>query len=205
MPSNNAGETTRILDLMRRGDERLARDRLIEHVCERLRRLTRQMLRRYPGVHRWEETDDVLQNALQRLYRAVAAETPESSRHLWGLAALQIRRELIDLARHHLGPDGHGARHYSDRARPAGGSGGQLGSQVSERGEPDSLEAWTEFHEAIDTLPHDERELVGLIWYEGLTQEDAADVLDVSLRTVKRRWQSARVLLAAALGHGSPK
>jgi len=39
---------------------------------------------------------------------------PESSRQFWNLAALQVRRELIDLAHHHLGPQGHGARHHSD-------------------------------------------------------------------------------------------
>ena len=36
---------------------------------------------------------------------------------------------------------------------------------------------------------------MGLLFYEGLTQEEAAKVLGISLRTVKRRWQSARCRL----------
>ena len=35
--------------------------------AERLTRLTHNMLKDYPGVHRWEETDDILQNATLRL------------------------------------------------------------------------------------------------------------------------------------------
>jgi RNA polymerase sigma-70 factor (ECF subfamily) len=44
-------------------------------------------------------------------------------------------------------------------------------------------------------LPDEEREVVNLLFYGGLTQQEAARVLGVSLRTVKRRWQSARCRL----------
>ena len=46
-----------------------APDALIRRSCERLRQLTHHMLRGYPGVKRWAETDDVLQIALMRLLR----------------------------------------------------------------------------------------------------------------------------------------
>jgi len=42
-----------------------------------------------------------------------------------------------------------------------------------------------------------------LLWYDEVTQEETAAVLGISLRTVKRRWLSARRLLAKAL-HGEP-
>src|SRR5262249_60882959 len=74
---NPAGETARLLDLLRLGDEQ-ARSRLIAHACDRLRRLTRKMLRGYPGVRRWEQTDDVVQNALIRLCRGLQAASPET-------------------------------------------------------------------------------------------------------------------------------
>jgi DNA-directed RNA polymerase specialized sigma24 family protein len=38
-----------------------------------------------------------------------------------------------------------------------------------------------------------------LLWYQELTQEDAAKLLDISVRTVKRRWQSARIKLFETL------
>jgi RNA polymerase sigma factor (sigma-70 family) len=193
-----AGETARLLDLLRLGDEQ-ARDCLIGHACERLRCLTRRMLQGYPGVRRWEQTDDVLQNALLRLCRALEAATPESARHFYNLAALQVRRELIDLAHHHLGPQGHGAKHHTD------GAGKAVGEKADGAAEPTSVEAWGHFHRQVEALPDEERELFGLLWYEGLSQEEAAAVLGVSVRTVKRRWQSARVRLSEAMGGEAPR
>src|SRR4029077_21278671 len=84
-----------------------ARDDLIRRCSRRLELLTRKMLRDFPAVRRWEETGDVFQNAAVRLVRALNAVTPTSTREFFGLAAEQIRRELVDLARHYRGPEGH--------------------------------------------------------------------------------------------------
>lgn len=200
--ADSACETARLLDLIRLGDEQ-ARRLLIGHACERLRRLTRHILRGFPGVRRSEQTDDVLQNASLRLWRALTASTPESPRHFYNLAALQIRRELIDLAHHHLGPQGRGARHRTDvHSRDV--RGGPLTTVPDRTGEPSSLEAWADFHGAVDSLPEEEREVIGLLWYEGLTQAEAAVVVGVSLRTIRRRWQCARLRLIDALGGDMP-
>jgi RNA polymerase sigma-70 factor (ECF subfamily) len=198
------GDTTRLLDRLRAGDAR-ARDSLLEHTCDRLRRLTRRMLKTYPGVRRWEGTDDVLQNALLRLHRALADVAPESARHFHQLAALAIRRELLDLARHYAGPLGLAKKHHTDSAgRSANDPGGALHSRAAVTEEPASLEEWELFHERAAALPDEERELFGLLFYEGLTQDEAAAVLGVSPRTVKRRWQAARLRLARALGGHRP-
>lgn len=179
------------LDRFRHGHVE-ARNKVVEHACERLRLLTRRMLRGYPRVSRWSETDDVLQGAMIRLHRSLAEVRPESVRQFYGLAATQIRRELLDLARHHYGPEGQGANHHSDdgeaaRSHPAAGAG------------PDSLEDWTAFHERVEALPEEQREVFDLLWYKGLTQPEAAAVLGVSLATLKRRWQAARLLLFQAM------
>jgi RNA polymerase sigma-70 factor (ECF subfamily) len=50
------------LDRLQAGDES-ARKELINCACERLTRLTRKMLKNYPRLKRWEQTDDVFQNA----------------------------------------------------------------------------------------------------------------------------------------------
>ena len=70
--SQHEGSTQiqRCIDRLRSGDA-TARDELLAHAVDRLTRLTRKMLRDFPGVHRWEETDDVLQNAVLRLCRAL--------------------------------------------------------------------------------------------------------------------------------------
>src|SRR5262245_52347674 len=98
------------IDRLRAGDDS-AREELLASTCDRLRRLTRKMLKGYPGVHRWEETDDVLQNAMLRLCRALRDVTPPTAHDYFRLAAVQVRRELIDLARHYYGPQGPGAHH----------------------------------------------------------------------------------------------
>jgi RNA polymerase sigma factor (sigma-70 family) len=198
------GNTTQLrywLERMRAGDGH-ARQELLAHALERLRALAARMLRGYPLVRRWEQTDDVLQQALLRLDRALADVTPESLPHFYHLAALQIRRELLDLARHHLGPEGQGARHHSDpHGRAADDEGGPLRGTADPAGEPTTLEGWSEFHARVGALPPQEREVFDLLWYQGLSQDEAADALGVSSRTVLRRWQSARLLLYQAL-HG---
>src|SRR6266850_1826142 len=88
-------------------------DALLRHCSERLTILTRRMLGDYQRVRRWAETDDVLQNALVRLMGALRSVKPQTSRDFLALATLQIRRELIDLARHYYGPEGIGANHDS--------------------------------------------------------------------------------------------
>jgi RNA polymerase sigma-70 factor (ECF subfamily) len=177
---------------MRAGDS-AARDELLRHVSGRLQRLTRQMLRGHPAVRRWVESGDVLQGALMRLLRALKDVQPSSARDFFALAAQQIRRELIDLARHYYGPQGLGANHATHAAE---GSGLQPAENAADRAaEPSGLAEWCEFHAKIDELPEDQREVVGLLFYQGLTQADAAQLLGVTVRTVQRRWHAALVEL----------
>src|SRR5260370_13000493 len=179
------------LDRLRAGDES-ARAELVNAACERLARLTRKMLNADGRLRRWEESSDVFQNAMIRLCRALEATTPQSLREFFRLAALQIRRELIDLARHHYGPAGAAANHDG---RPPGQEPADSGD------EPARLMAWGELHEAIRALPEDERDVFELLWYQGLTRPEAAALLEGSAHTVQRRWQAACLRLHDAL-HG---
>jgi RNA polymerase sigma-70 factor (ECF subfamily) len=196
-PSGHTAQLEHWLERMRQGDDQ-ARDHLFDHAGERLRRLTRKMLRRFPALRRWEQTDDVLQNATLRLHRSLADTRPDSVRHFFNLAAVQIRRELLDLARHHFGPQGDAANHHTEA-----GASTPLEREPDPADEPATLEGWTRFHEAVEALPEEEREVFNLLWYEGLDQAEAAALLGVGLRTIKRRWQKARLLLFEAL-HGEP-
>jgi DNA-directed RNA polymerase specialized sigma24 family protein len=47
----------------------------------------------------------------------------------------------------------------------------------------------------VEALPEDEREVFSLLWYEGLTQDEAVQVTGMSKRTLRRRWQDARYRL----------
>ena len=175
----------------RQGDP-AALSELIERATERLRRLVRKMLKSSPGVRRWEETDDVLQTALMRLVRALKTEAPADTQAFFGLAALQVRRELIDLARHYHGPCGLGANHASNQV----GNGETTPYEPSDlRAGPSRVAELIEFHEQIDSLPQEERDVVDQLHYLGFTREEVADNLGLSIRTVYRLWQSARLKL----------
>lgn len=175
-----------------------ARDELFRHLGGRLQRLTRQMLNGHPAVRRWAETDDVCQGAIMRLCRAVQDVQPDSTRALLALAAQQIRRELIDLARHYYGPEGIGANHASRHGEASAAQ--PAFDKADSSFEPSSLAEWYEFHKQIERLPEEQREVVGLLFYQGLSQADAAELLNVTVRTVQRRWHAALVTLHAALG-----
>ena len=70
--------------------------------------------------------------------------------------------------------------------------------------DPGTLAAWSDFHRAVDSLAESDRELFDLLWYQGLTQVDAARVLGVTERTVNSRWLMARVHLSDSLGGHLP-
>ncbi len=186
----------RWLDRIGAGDL-AARDELLRAACGRLERLAHKMVRRFPGVRRWADTGDVLQGALLRLLRALREVRPADTRAFFGLAAEQMRRELLDLARHFYGPHGAGAHH--DSVPAPGGLPGPAREPADERDDPDDLEKWCQFHREVERLPADEREVVGLIYYHGWTQAQVAELLRIGERTVRRRWEAALVRLHQAL------
>jgi len=123
---------------------------------------------------------------------------PETTREYLGLAATQIRRTLLDLTRHHFGPHGLGANHHTDKP-----DADELAYHQATC-EPDDLGHWVSLHEAVEALPDDEREVFGLLWYSGLSQAEAGEILGVHERTIRRRWLAARTLLYELLDGESP-
>lgn len=199
-PPSTAPDDPRLQSLVnavRAGDPR-ARDVLLAHACDRLLVLTRRIFHGRAGLQRWEQTDDVFQNAMLRLHRALGEAPVESVRHFFNLATVQIRRELIDLGRKHFGPHGIGRNHHTDHC-PGDERGGTLHTIAAE---PSDLAEWTAFHERVEALPDEEREVFDLLFYEGISQEEAARVLECSIRTVRRRWTDAKLRLHGELTDG---
>jgi RNA polymerase sigma-70 factor (ECF subfamily) len=203
--AEGASQTRQIqigLDRLRAGDAS-ARSVLIQCACERLTLLTRKMLGQFPRVKRWEQTDDVLQNAALRLYGALADMQPESPADFFRLAALTIRRELLDLARHYYGKRGEGANHATWHRDPgASHDAHPVERQAASADDPLMLERWTAFHQQVEALPEEDRQLFDLLWYQGLSQLEAAELLQTSTRTIKRRWRAVRLKIHDAL-HGA--
>jgi RNA polymerase sigma-70 factor (ECF subfamily) len=194
---NQSAVITAWIQRLQDGDDQ-AREQLLNCACTRLTTLARRMLKGFARVKRWEQTDDVVQNALLRLYRTLAEVRPASAVEFYRLAALNIRRELLDLAKHYYGPRGLGANYASVEAADQSHAAPAF-DRPAARDEPGRVEGWTAFHDQVEQLPPEEKEVVDLLWYQELSQAEAAALLNVSERTVKRRWAAARLRLHEAL------
>jgi RNA polymerase sigma-70 factor (ECF subfamily) len=199
-----AAEIERLLARLRDGDA-AARDALFRCAWDRLERLARKMLGGFPVVKGGGyQTGDVLDPAAQRLHQALQTMTspPATALDLFRLAAWLIRRELIDLARRlrKRPPPSPWKGPGSDRDGSPGGADPPEGTDR----DPSRLAMWTEFHQAVDRLPGPLREAFDLLWYQGLTQAEAAVMLGVCTKTVRRRWVEARVRLCDELGGRLP-
>lgn len=205
MAMETAAQLQAWLDRLNAGDQS-ARDELIRHASARLRGLAGKMMQKYNRLERWVDIDDVLQNAVVRLLRAMGSTPVRSVQEFFSLAALQIRRELIDLCRHYFGPQGVGANHESARVEGATGDDWRPLVEPVVQGDQDQQELafWKDFHLLIERLPAGERCVFDLVWYHGMTQAEAAIVLGLSEAKVKRLWVAAREQLKTALGGRLP-
>lgn len=176
------GDVTHVLERVQKGDPNAASE-LLPLVYHELRRLAAARM-----AH--ERPDQTLQpTALvhEAWLRLAGNENQEwnGRAHFFGAAAEAMRRILIENARRK-----GAARHGGGQAR--------LDIQeieISAAGTDDELLA---VHEALDKLAAKDRqkaELVKLRYFVGLTTEEAAEVLGVSVPTVDRWWNFCRAWL----------
>jgi RNA polymerase sigma factor (sigma-70 family) len=175
------------LDRLRAGDQSV-HEELWDLVNDRLTVLTRKMKRGdFRSVEKWSQTEDIAQNARVRLLRALADAVPQTPRDFYGLANLQIRRELLDTVRHFQG-------RKVKRDGPVQMQDGM--DAASDTFDPVTIGVWSEVHKAISELPDVERESFELWYYQGLPHKEIAELLAVDESTVKRRCRAARGKLA---------
>ncbi len=172
-------------------------------VLDFLRRVCGTLLADFPDVHRWDQTDDVFQQAALKLFKSLQEVRPESRRHLENLAALQVRRTLIELGRKYAARATMNQQRWTPSRRNAGGSVLE-NAPAGIESDPQKLIEWVELHEQIDRLSNEDREVFQLIWYREFHKDDVASLLNVDVRTVQRRWRSARETLADCYGQLPP-
>lgn len=192
--------TQQCLDRYRLGDES-ALEELIRVAWNRLNALARKMFHPDDRLQRWVDLEDVLQTAMVRLWKSLGEVKPTTVRELFALAATQIRRELIDLARHYFGAHGWGAKHESVHRPPSTANSSALNPlEPSDDSDPPSeLERWATFHEAVESLPGMDREIVSLVFYHGWSKADVAELLQLNVRTVQKHWQNAVLQLSRSV------
>jgi RNA polymerase sigma-70 factor (ECF subfamily) len=170
---------------------------LLEHAAERLRRLSATFLyKRYPRFARPPvnlEPDELLGDVVAGLLTALRATRPPTVRRFFALANQHMRWQLNDLARRlDERPAAAALEESGIEAAPASAA-----SRLSPDGQ--------RMLEVIEGLPEDEREVFDLVGIQGLTHAEAAMVVGVSEKTVQRRLNRARLLLAERLADRRPE
>lgn len=178
---NTTEHIQHLLDRVSEGDSN-ARDALLARSRERIGLLAQRMFRTRKELRALDQTDDIISKAILRLHGSLLKVKPPNATAFFGLAARHIRWVLCDLIREHLG--GRQIFYVAD-----------LEEAEAESSEPSSLAQWSEFHQAIERLPEEHRQLFDLIFYQGLSQTEVALLLNLCTRTVMRRWQRARIEL----------
>jgi RNA polymerase sigma-70 factor (ECF subfamily) len=168
---------------------------MLDRAARRLHRLCASILYRgYPRLTRPPlnvQSEEMLGAVVERLLKALREARPTSVRQFFSLAAQHTRWELNDLARRLDGEPRDGE--IADNLIPA--------PDCSDSGLSGNCRRMIA---AIEAIPDDEREVFDLVRVQGLTQVEAAEVLGVAVKTVKRRLDRGLRLLTEQLGDLRP-
>jgi RNA polymerase sigma factor (TIGR02999 family) len=181
MKTLTADNLTALLVEWREGDQ-AALDRLMPLVYDQLRRIAHRYVQRERDGHTLQ-TSALVNEAYLRL--ADQKVVWQNRSHFFAVTARVMRHILIDHARR---------RRYAKH-------GGQARQVPIEEASTMSLERAAELialEEALDELGKlDERKsrVVELRYFGGLSLEETADVLQISLMTVRRDWRAAKAWL----------
>ena len=192
MPSSaSQQEVTQLLGEWRQGDEG-ALEKLIPLVQPELHRLAHQYMSRERAGHTLQTTA-LLDEAYLLL---VDSKKPswQNRTHFVAAAAQLMRRIMVDHARerHALKRGGGALKVTLDEA-----------ALVTERRSEELLA----LDEALERLAAQDRrksQIVELRYFGGLTAEETAEFLKLSLRTVEREWTMAKAWLYRALSGEEP-
>ena len=176
------GEVTNLLIELKNGN-RDAESRLMPLVYGELRRLAGLYMRGERPGHTLQATALVHEAYL----RLVGHEDVDwqNRAHFFGVAANLMRRILVDHAR-------------AKQAKKRGGGDQKVSLDQAVLVRPEAPEQFLALDEALERLAkRDPRQarIVELRYFGGLSEEETAEVLEISVRTVKRDWSVARAWL----------
>jgi RNA polymerase sigma factor (sigma-70 family) len=186
-----------------------ARRRLLELIRDHLTRHARSLLHgRYARLEPVAQTDDVVQQLYLKIIRNqdrfwvnAQGEPVRTLAEFFGHTSAWMRDVLCDLLRQAYGRDDN-----RPAVLPLDGGPSDTGPRhepASSTLDAEQVRRWTEFHEAAARLPDDLRAVFDLLWYQEMSQAEAAALLGVAVPTVKLRWMKARLRVQQALG-GTP-
>ncbi|NNM32340.1 MAG: sigma-70 family RNA polymerase sigma factor [Gemmatimonadetes bacterium] len=192
-PANGGWTLESVTEILIRSRDRdeSARDALFARLYDELARVARRQL---AGRGATLETAGLINETYLRVVDQKQVDWEDRS-HFFAYAARAMRHVLVDRARR------RGAQKRGGGQRPV---------TFTERVvEPEmEVDSILEVDEALDELSRTDSRLARMVelrFFGGLTEEEAAEVLGVSARTVRRDWFKAKAFLHEALtrrGHG---
>ena len=183
-------EVTQLLKAWSQGDKQ-ALEQLTPLVYEELRRLARRyMAREHPG--QTLQATALVHEAYLRLIEQRLVSW-QNRAHFFAISAQLMRRILVDRAR---------ARHYEKRGGGAGCI--SLDETAIITAEKDAeLVALDDALRSLEVQDARKSRVVELRFFGGLSVEETAEVLQVSVDTVMRDWKMAKVWLLRELSKSS--
>jgi RNA polymerase sigma-70 factor (ECF subfamily) len=165
---------------------------LFSQAYQELRQVARAYMRRERADHTLQATA-LVNEAYLKLFEGEPFRW-ENRKHLFCTVARAMRRILVDHARSHRAErhggefrktnlDDHGPAIFQDLPQLIG---------------------LDEALKKLAKLNPRQAQVVELHSFAGLTEEEAADVLEVSLKTVKNDWRFAKAWLKAEMGESGP-
>jgi RNA polymerase sigma factor (TIGR02999 family) len=186
MPPSSPSDVTRLLREWSQGDKE-ALNQLVPLMYAELRQLAHQRLRR-EQAHRSLNTTGLVHDAYLKLIDVRHAQFRDRA-HFLAMASRVMRRLLVDQAR---------ARRAAKRG---GGADVAMLDEALWVSDPQA-DALTELDEALqrlEALDPRQGQIVEQRYFGGLSLEETADAIGVSLATVKRELRFAHAWLAAEL------
>lgn len=189
MRDESSGDVTHLLDEIHAGRTHAADD-LLPVVYAELRRLAGARL-----ADEYSPTVPQPTSLVHEAYIRLVGDREvrwENRAHFFAAAAEAMRRILIDRARRRAS-----VKHGGERRRVT------LEDESVDQ-EPTAVELLA-LDEALDRLETNDPDLATLVklrYFAGLTVPETADALNLSERTVNRRWKAARAWLHRAVEHG---
>jgi RNA polymerase sigma-70 factor, ECF subfamily len=181
---SDAHDVTLLLSALGRGEQDAA-SKLIPVVYDELRRLAASYMRRERQDHTLQATA-LVNEAYVKLIEQRSVNW-QSRAHFFGVAAQLMRRILIDHARGHLRQK-RGGEHQKVSLDEA---------FIFSEQQSAELLALDESLQRLTKMDARQGRIVELRFFGGLSVEEAAEVLKVSPKTVKRDWSVARAWLYA--------
>ncbi len=183
-------DVTQILSRIETGDSAAA-EQLLPLVYDELRKLAAARLAQEKPGQTLQATA-LVHEAYLRLVDGEKAQHWNSRGHFFGAAAEAIRRILVENARRKNGPAAGGRHCRVDLTDVAAASGPDV-----------DLVALSEAIERLQAKDHRAAELVKLRFFAGLTRQEAANVLGISVATADNDWAYAKGWLKAELAGNS--